>query len=64
MALTRPEAVLAPGMSVKHFDRHVKPRLRVVYSGGLKLYPLAELERWTDRHASAAPADRITAASP
>ncbi len=64
VALTRPEAALALGMSVKHFDRHVKPALRVVYCGGLKLYPLAELERWTDGHASAAPADRITSASP
>jgi hypothetical protein len=46
LALSRREAAAALGMSLSHFQRHVQPHLRCVYSGGLRLYPIAELERW------------------
>jgi len=46
LALRRRDAAAALGMSVSHFQRHVQPQLRCVYSGQLRLYPLAELERW------------------
>jgi len=38
-------------MSAEHFDAHVKPYLEVVYSGRLRLYPIAELQAWLDREA-------------
>jgi hypothetical protein len=48
IALTRREAAASLGMSVDHFDRHVRPGLRVVHSGKLALFPLRELEKWTE----------------
>lgn len=33
-------------MSLRHFERHVQPQLRIRYSGQLRLIPVAELERW------------------
>ncbi len=46
LALSRRDAASALGMSLRHFQRHVQPNLRWVYSGQLRLYPVAELERW------------------
>ena len=46
LALSRREAAAALGMSLRHFQRHVQPHLRCIYSGQLRLYPVAELERW------------------
>ena len=46
LALSRREAAAALGMSLSHFQRHVQPHVRCVYSGGLRLYPKTELERW------------------
>ena len=51
VTLRLPEAAAALGMSVDHFDRHVRPSLRLVQSGKLTLVPLAELEKWADRAA-------------
>ena len=45
------EAAEALGMSLRHFDRHVKPDLPVVYSGGLRLYPVSALQAWADEQA-------------
>ena len=36
--------------SLRHFQRHVQPPLRCIYSGQLRLYPVAELERWISQH--------------
>ncbi|WP_249010558.1 hypothetical protein [Conexibacter sp. DBS9H8] len=41
-------------MSLRHFQRHVQPQLRCIHSGQLRLYPVAELERWTDANISSA----------
>lgn len=49
LALSRRDAADALGMSLSHFQRHVQPYIRCVYSGQLRLYPVAELERWLDR---------------
>ena len=38
MLLTRKEAAATLGMSLRHFQRHVQPHLRCVYSGQLRLY--------------------------
>ncbi len=46
LALNQQEAAVALGMSVDHFERHVKQDLPVVYSGSLRLYPLAGLHQW------------------
>lgn len=48
MLLTRGEAAAALGMSLRHFQRHVQPYVRCVYSGQLRLYRPGELERWAD----------------
>ena len=52
LALSRSEAAATLGMSLRHFQRHVQPHLRCVYSGQLRLYPVAELERWMNEQSS------------
>jgi hypothetical protein len=52
LLLSRAEAAAALGMSLRHFQRHVQPHIRCVYSGQLRLYPVRELERWTEAQAS------------
>lgn len=49
LALSRRDAASALGMSLRHFQRHVQPNLRCVYSGQLRLYPVAELELELER---------------
>jgi hypothetical protein len=51
LALSRSEAAAALGMSLRHFQRHVQPRLRCIYSGQLRMYPVSELERWINEEA-------------
>ena len=51
LALSRRDAAAALGMSLSHFQRHVQPHLRCVYSGQLRLFPVSELERWLAEHA-------------
>lgn len=52
LALQRKEAAEALGVSGDTFDRHIRPELRCVYVGDLRLWPVAELERWLDRTAA------------
>jgi hypothetical protein len=47
----RETAAAALGMSLAHFERHVQPRLGLVYSGRLRLVPVRELERWASENA-------------
>jgi hypothetical protein len=49
--MTRREAAAALSMSLSHFQRHVQPYLRCVYSGQLRLYRPGDLERWADSQA-------------
>ena len=49
--LSRREAAEALGMSLSHFQRHVQPQIRCVYSGQLRLYPLRDLEQWVEEQA-------------
>jgi hypothetical protein len=51
MLLTRSEPAAALGMSLRHFQRHVQPYVRCVYSGQLRLFRLRDLERWAEREA-------------
>ncbi|MEJ7787409.1 MAG: hypothetical protein WKF96_21605, partial [Solirubrobacteraceae bacterium] len=46
IALGKPEAAAALSMSVDSFERHVQPELRVIRRGRLRLFAIAELERW------------------
>jgi predicted DNA-binding transcriptional regulator AlpA len=46
LALQRKEAAAALGVAVDTFDRHIRPDLRCVYVGGVRLWPVAEIERW------------------
>ena len=57
LLLTRQEAAEALGVSLSHFQRHVQPHLRCVYSGQLRLYRLADIEAWIEDNA-VMPADR------
>lgn len=51
LLVTRLEAAERLGMSLSHFQRHVQPHLRCVYSGQLRLYRPSELERWAEETA-------------
>jgi hypothetical protein len=51
MLLSRQEAAATLGMSLRHFQRHVQPYVRCVYSGQLRLYRPRDLERWADAEA-------------
>jgi excisionase family DNA binding protein len=44
--LTRKEAAATLGVSLSHFERHIQHQLPVVYSGRLRLYRPADLEKW------------------
>ena len=50
-ALTLEEAAASLGVSLSHFRRHVLPELRVIYSGNVRLVPVADLAHWADRQA-------------
>jgi excisionase family DNA binding protein len=44
------------GVSVDFLEDHVMSELRVVRVGRRRLIPVAELERWLERHAARPPA--------
>jgi len=50
LSLNQQEAAEALGVSVDHFERHIKADLPVVLSGTLRLYPRKGLERWLEEH--------------
>lgn len=50
LAFNQQDAAAALGISVDHFERHVKPSLPVVYSGALRLYPRRVLEKWLEEN--------------
>jgi hypothetical protein len=52
--LTRREAAESLGMSLRSFERHVQPDVRIVQVGQLCLIAPTELERWA-RERSRAP---------
>jgi hypothetical protein len=54
LSLTSEEAAASLGLSLSSFKRHVRPQLRAVRRGSLRLYPIAELECWLDREATLA----------
>jgi hypothetical protein len=44
-------------MGTTSFDEYVRPHVRAVRRGKLRLYPVPELERWADENAERALAD-------
>lgn len=52
LGLTREEAAEALGMSINSFDRHVKDELRCLRLGKLRIYPVREIERYLEEHAT------------
>ena len=52
LLLSKREAALALGMSIRHFERHVQGQLRCVRCGQLTLYRLGDLERWAEEEAT------------
>jgi hypothetical protein len=46
--LQRRAAAAWLGIGVDHFDREVRPHVRVARVGGLRLWPVAELRRFID----------------
>jgi hypothetical protein len=51
IALPKPAAAAALGMSVDSFDRYVMADVRCIRRGSLRLYPVTDLERWADENA-------------
>lgn len=51
LALSKPDAAAALGMSVDSFERYVMADVRCVRRGRLRLYPVDELRRWLDENA-------------
>lgn len=58
---TREESAATLGISLSHFQRHVQPHLKCVYSGQLRLYRPQELERWAELEACEAPRVQVGA---
>lgn len=58
LALTANEPAAALGVSRDFFDEHIAPELRCVRRGRMKLYPIAELQRWLEREAALTLDDR------
>lgn len=51
LALRRPEAAAALGLSVESFDRHVRPFIPVVRAGSVVVYPVVGLQGWLNHNA-------------
>jgi excisionase family DNA binding protein len=50
VALTKPEAADALGVSLDHLERHILRDLRVIRSGRRVLVRVGELERWAQEN--------------
>lgn len=59
LALRREDAAKACGVSDETFDRYVRPTLPVVRLGSVRVYPVADIERWLAER-SEAPADELS----
>lgn len=51
IALAKPDAAAALGVSVDSFERYIQADVRCIRRGRLRLYPVAELQRWADDNA-------------
>lgn len=53
------DAARALGVSVDTFERHVKPHVRCVKLGSVRLYPVSSLQAFLDENATS-PIDELT----
>lgn len=51
LALNQIEAADAVGVSVNTFVEHVRPYVKSIHIGGVRRFPVTELERWLARNA-------------
>jgi hypothetical protein len=51
IALPKPAAAAALGMSVDSFERYVQADVRCIRRGRMRLFPVVELERWARENA-------------
>lgn len=51
ICLCREEAAESLGLSLSSFERHVQPFVPCIRRGKLRLFPVAELERWAEQNA-------------
>jgi hypothetical protein len=51
ITLQKPQAAAAMGLSVDSFERYVQADVACIRRGRLRLYPVAELERWARENA-------------
>jgi predicted nucleotidyltransferase len=52
ICVRREQAAAVLGVSVDHFDEHVRPDLRVVRKGRVSLYLVEDLEKWARQNAA------------
>jgi hypothetical protein len=52
LALRPAEAAASLGMGETAFREYVAPYVRVIRRGGLRLYPVADLQRWVAENAT------------
>ena len=62
LALRKPEAAAALGVSDETFDRYVRPTLPVADAGTVRLYPVTALAAWLEQNARA-PVDELVGPS-
>jgi hypothetical protein len=53
VALPLDEAAAALGMSLKSFNRLVRPQVRLIRRNSILLVPVKEIERWADENSEA-----------
>jgi hypothetical protein len=51
VAVAKPIAAQMLGVSIDSFERYVMADVRCIRRGRLRLYPVAELERWATENA-------------
>jgi len=61
IALSKPDAAAALGMSPDSFERYVMADVRCIRRGRLRLYPVEELRRWAETNAERLLPDRDAA---
>ncbi len=51
IALPKPAAAAALGVSVDSFERHIQADVRVIRRGSMRLFPVEDLKRWARENA-------------
>ncbi len=59
LALRAEEAAAALGVSVDFFREQIAPELRAVRRGRLRLFAVADIQRWLNEHASVPLSDEV-----